>query len=101
MKSSIFMLSLALFVGASAAVLAQDQDQSQQGQHQGGHGAFMQACGNDMQTYCASAQSRDDRHSCMEANKDKFSDTCKSFMASHAGHMHGHGQMQGPGSDGQ
>lgn len=99
MKSSIFTLSLALFVGAGAAALAQDQDQP--GQHHGGHGAFMQACGNDMQTYCASAQSRDDRHSCMEANKDKFSDTCKSFMANHAGHMHDHGQMPAPAGDGQ
>lgn len=100
MKSSIFTLSLALFLSAGGAALAQDQDQTQQGQHQGGHGAFMQACGADMQTYCSSAQNRDDRRSCMQANKDKFSDACKSFMASHKGHMHEHGQMQGPGDSG-
>jgi hypothetical protein len=47
-----------------------------------------------MQTYCPSAQSREDRHACVEANKDKFSDSCKTFMASH---MHHHGQMQGGG----
>lgn len=53
----------------------------------GGHsGEFRAACGQDMQTYCSTAQNREDRHSCVQANKDKFSDTCKSFMASH---MHG------------
>jgi len=90
MKSFIFALSL----GMAAAVPAFAQDQTP-APRSGGHGAFMQACGNDMQTYCASAQNRDDRRSCVMANKDKFSDSCKSFMASHQ--MHQHGQMQGPG----
>jgi hypothetical protein len=57
------------------------------GPAQGGHwAAFRAACGQDTQTYCATAQSREDRHACVQANKDKFSDTCKSFMASHMHH---------------
>ena len=89
MRSFIFALSLG--VAAAAPAFAQDQTPAPQG----GHGAFMQACGNDMKTYCAAAQSRDDRRACVQANKDKFSDSCKSFMANHQ--MHQHGQMQGPG----
>jgi len=58
---------------------------------------FMQACGDDIKNFCASAQSREDRRACVMQNKDKFSDPCKSFMASHPMHQHGQGQMQGPG----
>ena len=85
-------LALLLSVGTSAVAFAQDQ-----GPPRGGHGAFMQACGADIKTYCASAQSRDDRRACVQANKDKFSDSCKAFMASHPMHQHGQGQMQGSG----
>jgi hypothetical protein len=56
------------------------------------HGAFKAACGADIQTYCASAQTKDDRHACVKANKDKFSDSCKAFMASRK-----QGGGQGPG----
>jgi Spy/CpxP family protein refolding chaperone len=83
-------LALSFAACASTAVFAQDQTPAPQGGMQGGgmqgggmHGQFMQACGADMQTYCASAQSRDDRRACVTANKDKFSDSCKSFMAAH------------------
>ncbi len=89
MKSLIFAVSVALILGAAASA----QDQSPRHDW---HAGFEQACGADMQTYCAAAQNRDDRHTCMQANKDKFSDACKNFMESHhAGH---HGQMQGPGA---
>lgn len=73
-------LAGAVMFALSGAAIAQASPQ-------GGHsGEFRAACDQDMQTYCATAQSREDRHSCVQANKDKFSDTCKSFMASH---MHG------------
>ncbi|HUO91901.1 MAG TPA: hypothetical protein VMU22_03225 [Rhizomicrobium sp.] len=49
---------------------------------------FMDACGNDVKTYCASAQSRDDRRACVVANRDKFSGSCKAFMAAHPMHQH-------------
>ncbi|MGB8364020.1 MAG: hypothetical protein ACLQUZ_16135 [Rhizomicrobium sp.] len=88
MKPLIFAVSVALFAGAGAVAFAQEH-----GQHQDWHAAFTQACGADMQTYCSAAQSRDDRRACMQANKDKFSDACKGFMASH----HAHAQMQGTG----
>jgi hypothetical protein len=90
MKLSIFAVSVALSIGVAGAASAQ-------GQGGGDHAAFAQACSADLQTYCASAQSRDDRHACIQANKDKFSDSCKSFIAS----RHQHGQMQGPGGGGQ
>jgi hypothetical protein len=88
MKSLI--LAISLLACAGSAALAQDQPPPQ-----GGRAAFQQACGADLQTYCASAQSRDDRHACVQANKDKFSDSCKTFMASHPMHEHNHGQTPG------
>lgn len=86
-----FLFAAVLTSLSAAPALAQDQTPPPQDHH----GAFMDACGQDVKTYCGSAQNRDDRRACMKANHDKFSDACKSFMASH--HMHGHGQMQGPG----
>jgi uncharacterized protein YdeI (BOF family) len=99
MKTTLLSLSLVFALASTGAAFAQDQGQMQGGQMQGPnggghHGAFTAACGADVQTYCASAQTRDDRHACVQANMAKFSDSCKSFMASH---QHGGGQMQGPG----
>jgi hypothetical protein len=91
MKALIFAISFASV--AATAAFAQDQ-----GPPPGGQSPFMQACGADVKNYCASAQNRDDRHSCIMANKDKFSDSCKAFMANHQMHQHGQGQMQGPGN---
>jgi hypothetical protein len=93
MKKLFLVLSLATC--ASAAAFAQTPPPPQGGGMQGGamRGQFMQACGTDMQNFCASAQSRDDRRACVMANKDKFSDSCKSFMAAHP--MHEHPQQQG------
>ena len=91
-----FLLALTF---AAIAIPASAQDQSAAPQQGGnGHGMFMQACGADIKNFCGSAQSRDDRRTCVEANKDKFSDSCKSFMASHPMHPHAGGQMQGPGN---
>ncbi len=100
MKKLFFVLSLAACTSTMA--FAQGQMAPQQGgAMQGGgmqqgsgmqgntmHSQFMEACGGDMQTYCASAQNRDDRRSCVMANKDKFSANCKSFMAAHPMHEH-------------
>ncbi len=98
MKSLI--LALTLCVGAIPA-LAQDQTAPSSPPPSGGRAMFMQACGADMQSFCGSAQSREDRHACLMQNKDKFSDSCKSFMASHPMHQHGQGgQMQGPPAPG-
>jgi hypothetical protein len=100
MKSLLFVVAIATC--AASPALAQDQTspQSSPQNMQNMHSEFMDACGNDMKTYCASAQSRDERRSCVMANKDKFSDTCKTFMASHPMHQHPTGmqhptQMQG------
>jgi len=87
MKS--LLLAISLGMAASTAAFAQDQAPPP-----ADRAAFMQACGQDMQTYCASAQNRDDRRACMKANHDKFSDSCKTFMANRQ--MHQHNQMQSP-----
>ena len=63
--------ALMMFAGAAAA------------QDQGGHGgmaAMREACGADMQKFCADKMGPD-RRACMEANKDKLSDGCKAAMA--------------------
>jgi len=91
MKKSTFILSLGLVLGVSGAAIAQDQTQPQAG---GWHDMFHQACGADVEKFCSTAQTRDDRHACVKANTDKFSDTCKTFLASHA-HGHDHDQSQG------
>jgi len=98
MKRSTFTVSLALILGVSAAAIAQGQSQPQTGQW---HDIFNQACGADIQKYCSSSQDREARHTCIKANTDKFSDACKTFLASHndhthwQGHMHGQDQTQG------
>jgi hypothetical protein len=92
MKKLFLVLSFAAC--ASTMAFAQTPAPQQGGDTSGGNmrSQFMDACGGDMQTYCASAQSRDDRRACVMANKDKFSANCKSFMASHP--MHEHPQQQ-------
>ena len=82
-------LLLAISLGFASAAYAQDQAPPP------AQSPFMQACGQDMKTYCASAQSRDDRRACVRANRDKFSDSCKAFMGSH--HMHQHDPRPGGG----
>lgn len=94
MKSTLLSLSIVFALAGSGAAFAQDQSggsmQGGQMQGQGGHhGEFQAACGADMQQYCASAQSRDDRRACVQANKDKFSQGCQTFLSSHM--MHGGG----------
>ncbi len=92
MKKSTLAFSLALLLGTSVTAVAQNQNQPQ---GEAGHDAFRQACSADIQKYCSAAQSREDRHACIKANTDKFSDACKSFLASHTEHMHGQGHMRG------
>jgi hypothetical protein len=78
--------ALLISFGTAGAVFAQDQPQ---GTTPGNRGQeFRAACAADVQTYCASAKGREDRHQCMQTNRDKFSDGCKSFLDSHG---HGHG----------
>ena len=82
MKSAMFALSI--MVGLSP-IVALAQDQAPPGSQER-RAAFMQACGQDVQTYCASARNRDERRACIHANHAKFSDGCQSFLASHFGH---------------
>jgi hypothetical protein len=44
-------------------------------------GNFMQACGADVNNYCSTAQTKKDRRQCIRSNKDKISDTCRTFLA--------------------
>ena len=95
MKKLILAISFAACTATGA--LAQDQQPAEQEGPPGGIFKFMQTCGADLHTYCASAESRDDRRACVIANKDKFSDACKALVASH---QPAQGQTQETG-DGQ
>lgn len=94
MKSTLLSLSFVLALAGTGAAFAQDQGQMQGPSGGDHHAAFKAACGADIQSFCASAQSRDDRHACVQANMSKFSDGCKSFLANH---MHGQGNNAGGG----
>lgn len=52
----------------------------------GDHHGFRDACGADLKQYCSAATTREERRSCVDANKEKFSEGCKSFMAAHPRH---------------
>ena len=81
-KMKVFASTLiAAAMGFSGAALAADPPAG--GDTGGGHSGFREACGADLQTYCPNAKSHDERRTCVQQNKDKFSDGCKSFMASH------------------
>ena len=72
---------IALGIAGSGFALADDDAAAPAGSdHMSG---FRQACGTDLQTYCSAAKSHEERHACVEANKDKFSDGCKTYMAAH------------------
>ena len=89
------MIRAAIVVAAilATAPLASAFAQDQAPAH--GHGAFMQACGADIQQYCSSAKTREDRRTCVRANRDKFSQSCQSFLANHMHHHDQGGQEQG------
>ena len=65
-----------LAMGASVAL-------AQNGAPPAGGGGGMAACRDDAQKFC-SDKTGPDRRACMEANKDKLSDGCKSAMAARA-----------------
>jgi hypothetical protein len=70
-------------IGLFAGVAAHAADQQAPSNGQGGHSGFKDACGADLDKFCSAAKLRDERHTCIDANKDKFSDSCKTFMAAH------------------
>ena len=76
---STCLIGMGLFAGAAA--YAADQPAPTDGQ--GGHSGFKEACGADLDKFCSAAKLRDERHTCIDANKDKFSDSCRTFMAAH------------------
>jgi hypothetical protein len=78
LASAVFAAAISLAGGVALA--ADDAPATGSGDHMSG---FRQACGTDLQTYCASSTTRDERRACVQANKDKFSEGCKSYMAAH------------------
>jgi hypothetical protein len=80
MKSIVLSIVLCM---SPVIALAQTQPTPGSGDRRA---AFLEACGQDVQTYCASAQGRDARRTCIRANHDKFSQNCQSFLASHFAH---------------
>lgn len=73
---------VAVTMGLSGIAFAAD-DSAAPSNGGGGHSGFREACGTDLQTYCATSKTRDERRACVKENKDKFSEGCKSFMATH------------------
>ena len=71
------MLVGAMLAMGTGAALAQN------GAPAGGGGGRMMACRDDAQKLCPDKHGPD-RRACMEANKDKLSDGCKSAMAARA-----------------
>ncbi len=77
MTIKTMLTAAALLATISGAALAQGA-----GAPQGGGG--MAACRDDAQKFCAD-KTGPDRRACMEANKDKLSDSCKAARAARAG----------------
>jgi hypothetical protein len=76
MTIKLMMLAGAVLAMATGAALAQN------GAPPAGGGRMM-ACRDDAQKLCPDKHGPD-RRACMEANKDKLSDGCKSAMAARA-----------------
>ena len=72
------MLTAALLAAGVGAALAQNGTPPP-----GGGGGRMMACRDDAQKLCPDKHGPD-RRACMQANKDKLSDGCKSAMAARA-----------------
>ena len=77
MRSRVIGVAL-LCAAVLAACDAPTTSQSQRGERRG---EFRAACGADIQTHCPNAQSRQERRECIAANKEKFSEGCKTYMA--------------------
>ena len=83
MNLKLRVIGMALF---GAAVLAacdgaavSPSQQSERGERGERRAGFRAACGPDMQTYCPNV-SRDQRRECIAANREKFSQVCKTYM---------------------
>jgi hypothetical protein len=77
------MVIAAMLLGATASgVFAQGAAQPAAGGMAVGGG--MAACREDVQKFCAD-KTGPDRRACMETNKDKLSDACKTARAARAG----------------
>lgn len=72
---------MAVTIGLSGAAFAADSSAAPASG--GGHSGFREACGADIKQYCDASKTREERHACVVANKDKFSQGCKDFMAAH------------------
>ena len=79
-------IAIAVGLAGYGMAFAADTPAPTSGGGDGHHSGFREACGADLQTYCASSKSHDERRACVDANKDKFSAGCKSFMAAHPHH---------------
>jgi hypothetical protein len=49
------------------------------------------ACSADVQKYCSASQNDTDRHNCLEANRDKLGEACRTAMAGHDDEDEPHG----------
>ena len=62
--------------------------------------AWQQACGADVQTYCADAAGPRAVFQCIHEHRDQLSQTCQDFLAKHhRHHRHHHHHMPTPAPD--
>jgi len=80
MTIKTMMLAAVLLTAGAGVALAQNGTPPAGG---GGGGGRLAPCRDDAQKLCPDKRGPD-RRACMEANKDKLSDGCKSAMAAQA-----------------
>jgi hypothetical protein len=78
-----FLVLPAFVAFGSLAVAAEDSS--------GGAPSVPGACSADVQKYCASAQNDADKHNCLESNRDKLAEACRTAMAGHDDEDEPHG----------
>lgn len=84
LKLSVIGIALAgavMLAACDGAAVSQtpQSGQSERGDRSERRAAFRAACGPDMQTYCPNV-ARDQRRACITANREKFSQACKTYM---------------------
>lgn len=70
------LFGVAVLGACDGAAVSQPQQSERGGERRA---AFRAACGADMQTYCPNV-SREQRRACVAANREKFSQGCKTYM---------------------
>lgn len=80
MKASLAAALFVMVLGGNA--LAQGQTSAPPAMN------FQQACGVELQKFCATAQTRRDQHKCIKQNRTQLSPSCSSYVAARRAQRH-------------